>query len=281
VDGAYNIDIVVQYPEAVRSSPEAIRNITVPSPSGALIPISALANIHMESGPVQVSREQAQRVVIVQSDVRGRDLGSYVADVQQAIAEQVELPAGVFLTYGGQFENQERAMARLRVVLPISIALIALLLYGSLRSFRLAGLVLLNLPFAAVGGVLALYVRGLTLGVSASIGFIALFGVAVLNGLVLLTTIQRLREDGAAAPDAARQGSRERLRPVLMTALVASIGFIPVAISTGTGAEVQRPLATVVIGGLITSTLLTLLVLPTLYGWIEGRGKMATKEATG
>jgi cobalt-zinc-cadmium resistance protein CzcA len=271
VDGAYNIPITVQYPDWVRSSPEAIRSLTVPTPSGALIPLSQLADIRQESGPVQVSREQAQRLVIVQANVRGRDLGSYVADVQAAIREQVDVPAGVFLTYGGQFENQERAMRRLRIVVPVSIALIALLLYASLRSWRLAALVLLNLPFAAVGGVLALWLRGLHLSVSASIGFIALFGVAVLNGLVLLTTVQRAREAGAGAEDAAREGSRERLRPVLMTALVASIGFIPVAVSTGTGAEVQRPLATVVIGGLVTSTLLTLLVLPTLYAWIEGR----------
>jgi cobalt-zinc-cadmium resistance protein CzcA len=271
VDGAYNIPITVQYPDWVRSAPEAIRSLTVPTASGALIPLSQLADIRQESGPVQVSREQAQRLVIVQANVRGRDLGSYVSDVQEAIREQVSVPAGVFLTYGGQFENQERAMRRLRIVVPVSIALIALLLYASLQSWRLAALVLLNLPFAAVGGVLALWLRGLHLSVSASIGFIALFGVAVLNGLVLLTTVQRAREAGASAADAAREGSRERLRPVLMTALVASIGFIPVAVSTGTGAEVQRPLATVVIGGLVTSTLLTLLVLPTLYAWIEGR----------
>lgn len=162
-------------------------------------------------------------------------------------------------------------MKRLRLVGPLSIALIALLLYSSLQSWKLASLVLLNLPFAAVGGIVALWIRGLNLGVSAAIGFIALFGVAVLNGLVLLTTVKRAREAGATAQEAAREGSRERLRPVLMTALVASIGFVPVAVSTGTGAEVQRPLATVVIGGLVTSTLLTLLVLPTLYAWVEGR----------
>ena len=271
VDQAYNIDIVIRYPDAIRSSPEAISRITVPTASGALIPLSALADIRMEGGPVQVSREQAQRLVIVQANVRGRDLGSYVADVQEAIDRQVTLPAGVFLTYGGQFENQERAMRRLRIVVPVSIALIALLLYGSLRSGRLALLVLLNLPFAAVGGVLALFVRGLPLSVSASIGFIALFGVAVLNGLVLLTTVQRARQAGSSPVEAAAEGARDRLRPVLMTALVASIGFVPVAISTGTGAEVQRPLATVVIGGLVTSTLLTLFVLPTLYAWIERR----------
>ncbi|MEQ9398928.1 MAG: CusA/CzcA family heavy metal efflux RND transporter [Longimicrobiales bacterium] len=272
VDGAYNIPITVQFPDAVLSSPEAIRSLTVPTGSGALIPLSALADIRMESGPVQVSRQQAQRLVIVQANVRGRDLGSYVADVQGAITERVDLPAGVFLTYGGQFENQERAMRRLQFVVPISMALIGLLLYASLQSWKLAGLVFLNLPFAAVGGVLALWLRGLNLSVSASIGFIALFGVAVLNGLVLLTTVQRARQAGSSPADAAEEGARDRLRPVLMTALVASIGFIPVAVSTGTGAEVQRPLATVVIGGLVTSTLLTLLVLPTLYAWIERRG---------
>jgi cobalt-zinc-cadmium resistance protein CzcA len=276
VDGAYNIDIVVQYPEWVRSSPEAIRDLTVPTSTGVLIPMSALADIRMESGPVQISREEAQRLVIVQANVRERDLGGWVASVQDAIDEQVELPAGVFLTFGGQFENQERAMQRLRIVVPVSMALIGLLLYASLGSWKLAALVFLNLPFAAIGGVLALWLRGLTLSVSASIGFIALFGVAVLNGLVLLTTVQHTREKGATPVQAATAGARDRLRPVLMTALVASIGFIPVAVSTGTGAEVQRPLATVVIGGLITSTLLTLLVLPTLYAWIEGGSRSAT-----
>lgn len=271
LDGSYALDVVVQYPEALRSTPEAIGAITLPSVTGARVALSELASVRMEPGPVQVSREQAQRLVVVQADVRGRDLGGYVADVQRAVREQVKLPAGVFLTYGGQFENQERAMKRLRFVVPVSIALIALLLYASLRSWALAGLVLVNLPFAAVGGIAALWIRGLHLSVSASVGFIALFGVAVLNGLVLLTTVQRIREGGADAQSAAIQGSRQRLRPVLMTALVASIGFIPVAVSTGTGAEVQRPLATVVIGGLITSTLLTLLVLPTLYAWIGGR----------
>ena len=265
VDGAYTIDIAVRFPEAVSRDPEAIRRLTIPTATGALISLAELADIRMESGPVQVSREQAQRMVIVQADVRGRDLGGYAADVRATIDAEVELPPGVFLTYGGQFENQQRAMARLRIVVPVSIALITLLLHASLRSWPLAFLVLTNLPFAAVGGVVALWLRGLNLGVSAAVGFIALFGVAVLNGLVLLTTVERLREDGMAAVDAAIEGARQRLRPVLMTALVASIGFIPVALSQGVGAEVQRPLATVVIGGLVTSTLLTLFVVPTLY----------------
>jgi cobalt-zinc-cadmium resistance protein CzcA len=271
VEGNYAVDVVAQYPPQLRSSLEAIGAITIPTPSGARIPLTQLADIRLEAGPVQVSRERAQRLVVVQANVRGRDLGGFAADVRRLVDERVELPPGVFVNYGGEFENQQRAMARLRIVVPISIALIAILLYLSLRSWKLAALVLVNLPFAAVGGVMALWLRGLHLSVSASIGFIALFGVAVLNGLVLLTTVQRAHQQGMSAAEAAIEGSRERLRPVLMTALVASIGFIPVALSHGTGAEVQRPLATVVIGGLVTSTLLTLFVLPTLYRWIEGR----------
>lgn len=277
VDGAYALDVVVQYPAELRTSLEAIGAITVPSPGGARIALAQVADIRLESGPVQVSREQAQRLVVVSANVSGRDLGGFARDVQAAVA-RAELPEGVFVDFGGQFENQRRAMARLRVVVPLSIALIALLLYASLRSWTLAALVLANLPFAAVGGIAALWLRGLHLSVSASIGFVALFGVAVLNGLVLLTTVQRRREAGASAAEAALAGSRERLRPVLMTATVASIGFVPVALSHGTGAEVQRPLATVVIGGLVTSTLLTLLVLPTLYGWIEGRRERRATE---
>jgi cobalt-zinc-cadmium resistance protein CzcA len=271
VEGNYSVDVVAQYPLALRSSVEAIGAITLPTPAGARIPLAQLADIRLESGPVQVSRERAQRLVVVQANVRGRDLGGFAAEVRRRVANNIELPAGMFISYGGEFENQQRAMARLRIVVPLSIGLIALLLFMSLRSWALAALVLVNLPFAAVGGVVALWLRDLHLSVSASIGFIALFGVAVLNGLVLLTTVQRAHQSGLDAASAALEGSRERLRPVLMTALVASIGFIPVAISHGTGAEVQRPLATVVIGGLMTSTLLTLLVLPTAYSWITGR----------
>ena len=275
VEGSYAVDVAVYYPEALRTSPEAIGAITVPTPAGAAsggarIALSQIADIRLENGPVQVSRERAQRYTLVQSNVAGRDLGGFAADVRQAVDSRVTVPPAVFVTYGGAFENQQRAMARLQVVVPLSILLIALLLWVSLRSWWLAGLVLVNLPFAAVGGVLALWMRGLHLSVSASIGFIALFGVAVLNGLVLLTTVQRARARGASALDAALHGARERLRPVLMTALVASLGFVPVALSHGTGAEVQRPLATVVIGGLVTSTLLTLFVLPTLFAAIEG-----------
>ncbi|MBI2407604.1 MAG: efflux RND transporter permease subunit [Gemmatimonadetes bacterium] len=277
-DGTWTLNAVVQVPLEFRNGPEGIGSITLRTARGARVALAELARIRMAAGPVQVSRERAQRLVVVQANVRGRDLGGYVADVQRAIGRQVTLPAGVFLTYGGQFENQQRAMRRLRIVLPVSILLIALLLYTSLRSWRLAGLVLVNLPMAAVGGVVALWARGLHLSISAAVGFIALFGVAVLNGLVLLSTVQRLRAAGASAERSARDGARERLRPVLMTALVASIGFIPVALSHGVGAEVQRPLATVVIGGLVTSTLLTLIALPTFYAWLERRRSAAAEH---
>ena len=271
VEGNYAVDIAVYYPDELRASSEAIGAIAVRSPSGARVPLGQLARIREEPGPVQVSREHAQRYVLAQANVADRDLGGFVKEAQSVIARDVTLPPGIFIEYGGQFENQRRAMSRLRFVVPAAIALIALLLQASLRSWRLAALVLVNLPFAAVGGVLALWLRGLHLSVSASIGFIALAGVAVLNGLVLLSTVQRFRREGHSPADAAREGAIQRLRPVLMTALVASIGFLPVALSHGTGAEVQRPLATVVIGGLVTSTLLTLFVLPSLFTWLESR----------
>jgi cobalt-zinc-cadmium resistance protein CzcA len=284
LDGNYRVDVIVQYPATLRTSAEAIGAITIPSPLGARVPLSQIADIRLETGPVQVSRERAQRMVIVQANVAGRDLGGFVREVKHQLAEVIKIPTGSSLVYGGEFENQERASRRLRIVLPVSILLIAFLLFASLRSWWLAGLVLVNLPFAAVGGILALTMRGLHLSVSASIGFIALFGVAVLNGLVLLSTVQRRRAEGASAEDAAATGARERLRPVLMTAAVASFGFLPVAFSHGMGAEVQRPLATVVIGGLFTSTLLTLFVLPTAFVTVErwrerGRGAAERPQA--
>jgi heavy metal efflux system protein len=271
VEGNFTTDVVVLYPPELRSSPEAIGAIAVAGAGGARVPLRSFATFALESGPIMVQREGGQRLVVVQANVSGRDLGGFAAAVQDIVRRQVDVPPGVFVRYGGSFENQQRATARLRLVLPLSILVIALLLYSSLQSWTLAAIVLLNLPFAAIGGVAALWLRGLHLSVSAAIGFIALFGVAVLNGLVLLTTVQRAHAGGTGARLAAELGARERLRPVLMTAAVASIGFVPVALSRGTGAEVQRPLATVVIGGLITSTLLTLFVLPTLYAWVHER----------
>ncbi|MBI5694467.1 MAG: efflux RND transporter permease subunit, partial [Nitrospirae bacterium] len=208
----------------------------------------------------------------------GRDIGSFVSDAKDAIAGRVDLPAGYYLVWGGQFENQQRAMARLAVIVPACLALIFVLLFMTFGSLRQASLIILNVPFALIGGVLALFLLGLPLSVSASIGFIALFGVAVLNGIVMVSYFNKLRDDGMGLDDAIMKGAEVRLRPVLMTALVASLGFIPMALSHGTGAEVQRPLATVVIGGLITSTALTLFVLPTIYRWLERKFEAADKD---
>ncbi len=202
-------------------------------------------------------------------NVRGRDIGSFVADAQQALATQVTLPAGYYVTWGGQFENLQRASARLLIVVPIGLFLIFILLFSAFGSVRDALIVYTGVPFAVVGGVLALAARGLPFSISAGVGFIALFGVAVLNGVVMVSYINDLRQRGRSLDEAVTIGAETRLRPVLMTALVASLGFMPMALATSAGAEVQRPLATVVIGGLITSTILTLLLLPTLYQWFE------------
>jgi cobalt-zinc-cadmium resistance protein CzcA len=265
-------DIMVKLPEANRGSFEAIRNLLIDTPEGGMVPLSQVATIALEEGPSQVSREDGQRRIVVEANVVGRDIGSFVADAKAAIKREVSVPPNYFVAWGGQFENQERAMGRLAWVVPIAILVIFVLLYTMFRSLRQSGLIMLILPLAAVGGILALWLRGLHLSVSAAIGFIALFGIAVLNGVVLVSTINRLREEGMAPGEAALEGSVTRLRPVLMTALVASLGFIPMALSTGAGAEMQRPLATVVIGGLLSATALTLFVLPTLYTWFEGMG---------
>jgi cobalt-zinc-cadmium resistance protein CzcA len=215
--------------------------------------------------PEIVNRENGQRRIVVQSNVRGRDLGSFVEEARRLIERQVPLPPGYYILWGGQFENQERAMARLAIVVPLAILIIFALLFSAFGSVRQAVLIQLNVPFATVGGIGALWLRQMNLNLSASIGFIALFGVAVLNGVVMISYINRLLEEGRTLHDAIVEGATVRLRPVLMTALVASLGFLPMALATSAGAEVQRPLATVVIGGLITSTLLTLLVLPALF----------------
>lgn len=269
IEGQRRFAILIKLPEAQRGSLDAIENILVDTPSGGRVPLSQVASIRMEEGPAQISREDAQRRIVVEANVTGRDIGSFVADAKQAIESQVQLPANYFITWGGQFENQERAMARLAIVVPLSILMIFFLLYSTFNSIKQGLLVLTILPLATIGGVMALWIRGLHLSVSAAIGFIALFGIAVLNGIVLVSIINKLREEGMPVEEAAIEGARTRLRPVLMTALVAGMGFIPMALSTGAGAEIQRPLATVVIGGLISATLLTLYVLPTLYIWFE------------
>jgi cobalt-zinc-cadmium resistance protein CzcA len=230
-----------------------------------------IADVRETQAPEMIAHEDAERRLVVQMNVRGRDVGGFVADAQTRVAAAVPLPPGYRLEWGGQFENQARATARLALVVPLSIVIIFLLLFVTFGRLRQASLVILNVPFALVGGIAALWLRGINLNLSAAVGFIALFGVAVLNGVVLIAAVNRLREQGQLLRPAVLSGAATRLRPVLMTALVASFGFIPMALSHGAGAEIQRPLATVVIGGVITSTLLTLIVLPTLYELIERR----------
>ncbi len=270
-EGEKRFAVAVRYPASGFNSPEKIGEILVPAPSGARIPLKHLARIYTEVGPAQISRESGSRRIVVESNVSGRDIGSFVSDAQKAIEAKVKLPPGYFITWGGQFENQQRAMARLSVIVPICLILIFILLFSTFGLVRQAFLIILNVPFALIGGIVALFLRGLPLSVSGAVGFIALFGVAVLNGIVMVSYFNKLRQEGFGLNEAITQGAAVRLRPVLMTALVASLGFVPMALSQGTGAEVQRPLATVVIGGLMSSTFLTLVVLPTLYRWWEAR----------
>lgn len=251
-----------------RQRVDQLGRVRVRAPDGQLIPLSLLADLVIEEGPAQISHEGGRRRITVEANVRGRDLASFVADARVAVDQAGIIPVGYFSDWGGQFENLQAASRRLSVVVPVSLALIFILLYLSQGSALFAGVIFLNVPFAATGGVMALALRGMPFSISAGVGFIALFGVAVLNGLVLLGYIQQREEEGADPMTAAFDGARVRLRAVLTTALVASLGFVPMALATGSGAEVQKPLATVVIGGLITSTLLTLLVLPTVYSWI-------------
>ncbi len=278
IEGQARYGVLVRYPESVRGDIQGIENTLVSLPSGGTIPLKQVAHIVAEEGPVQVSREFGQRRIVVECNVRGTDIGTFVAEAKQRIERSVSLPAGYYITWGGQFEHQESATQRLLVVVPLSIFIIFVLLFTTFGNLRHSLLILLNLPFALCGGVVALFIRDLPLSVSASIGFIALFGVAVLNGVVMISHINQLLKEGHELMFAVIKGASDRLRPVLMTALVASLGFIPMALSHGTGAEVQRPLATVVIGGLITSTLLTMFALPLIYSMIESRRKTAKTE---
>ncbi|WP_422928392.1 efflux RND transporter permease subunit [Singulisphaera sp. PoT] len=266
-EGQYRHPIQVRLPEAWRNDPDKIRSIRIVDPRGRPIELGQLADITFEEGPSEVERENVQRRAVVGVNVRGRDIAGFVADAQAAIRDKVSLPPGYILRWGGQFEHLQTASKRLLIVVPIALVLIFLLLYSTFNSLRLSSLIYLAVPMAATGGVFALVVRGLPFSISAGVGFIALFGVAVLNGLVWVSAVEHLRLDGMEPHAAAREAAVVRLRPILMTALVAGFGFIPMAISTTPGAEIQRPLATVVIGGLITSTLLTTLVLPAIYPW--------------
>ncbi len=270
-EGERRYAVTVRFPPERRNSVEAISAIKVRSHEGSEVPLSALARIRLVDGPAQLSREGAKRRVVVGADVSGRDLGGFVAEVRQRLDAEVRLPEGYYFDFGGQFENMERAMATLSVIVPITVGAIFFLLFLLFNSVKLASLIILVLPFASIGGIFGLFVTGEYLSVPASVGFIALWGIAVLNGVVLVTCIRRLREEGKDVAVAVRDGCLLRFRPVMMTATVALLGLVPFLFATGPGSEVQRPLAVVVIGGLITSTLLTLVVLPALYRWFDDR----------
>jgi cobalt-zinc-cadmium resistance protein CzcA len=279
LDGPRRFEVLVRYPDEVRGDPENIGQLLLTAPGGEKVPLAAVADIETVEGPEAINHENGQRRLVVQTNVRGRDVGSFVAEAQERMAGGVTIPSGYHVEWGGQFENQQRATQRLMVVIPASLAIIFLLLFLTFGRVRQALLVILNVPFALVGGVGALWIRGLNLNLSASVGFIALFGVAVLNGVVMIAAINRLREEGhLELRSSILRGAATRLKPVMMTALVAALGFVPMALSHGAGAEVQRPLASVVIGGITTSTLLTLIVLPTLYEIIERRALRRREE---
>ncbi len=268
-EGERRFDIAVRLNEEASRDVETIKNLLVPAPNGARVPLSQLADISLTEGPAQISRDGAHRRIAVEVNVRGRDIGSFVSEAQKEIEKQVQLPAGYYMTWGGQFENLQRATSRLLIVVPLALFLIFVLLFITFNSVKQAVLIYTSIPLAVVGGVFALALRGMPFSISAGVGFIALFGVAVLDGVVMVSYINQLREQGRSVEQAVREGAEARLRPILMTALVASLGFVPMAIATSAGAEVQRPLATVVIGGLVVSTVLKLLILPMLYGWFE------------
>jgi len=280
LEGQRRFALTVRFPEEVRRNAQTISAILVSSPGGERVPLGTLARVAVVNGPAEISHENGSRLIIIEGNVRGRDIGGFVADVRALFDNgTIKLPAGYVPEFGGQFENLERASKRLTLVVPLSLLLIFLLLFATFNSLRQAMLVFSGIPLATVGGVIALLLRGMPFSISAGVGFIALFGVAVLNGVVMVSYINELRQYGMPLERAIREGGVTRLRPVLMTALVASLGFVPMAISTGAGAEVQQPLATVVIGGLVTSTLLTLLVLPLLYLMFER--KQALRDAEG
>ncbi len=278
IDGTRRFDIAVRLPEEFRSSPSAIAAIPIRTAEGAIVPFSSVAKIELDEGYTFVRRESLQRYAVLQMDVQGRDVDGFVKEANAAIAAKVTLPTGYWVEWGGAFENQQRAMERLGVIVPLTIGLIFILLYTAFNSVRHATLIIANVPFAIIGGIVGLFITGQYLSVPSAIGFIAVFGVAMLNGIVLVSFLNEQRRHGLAIRDAVRQGAALRLRPVLMTASVAILGLIPMLISTGVGAETQRPLATVVIGGLITSTLLTLLLLPLIYEWSETRAEAKQRE---
>src|SRR5207302_1152764 len=269
-EGEKRFGVVVRLRDEQRQDAAAIKNILVDTPGGVRIPLDQLAAISVGSGSMNISRESGVRVAAIGVFIRGRDMGGVVNEMRERVESIVSLPPGYFMTWGGEFENQERAMRRLMIVVPLSVFLIFVLLFNAFGSVKSALLILSNVPFALVGGVFALLLTGIHLSVSAAIGFIALFGQAVLNGVVMVSYFNELRSEGTPVYDAVREGALVRLRTVLMTSLLAMLGLLPMALSHGIGSEVQRPLAVVIIGGLISATLLTLFLLPTLYVLFEG-----------
>jgi cobalt-zinc-cadmium resistance protein CzcA len=277
--GARRIPILVRGPEALRSSSVDFVHLQLPGGEGESIPLARLARLDRVEGPVQIHREGAMRFAVVTANVRGRDLVGFVDEARRRLDEEIALPPGFRVEWGGQFENQQRASARLALVVPVALGLIFVLLFSTFRSTLQAALVFANIPLALVGGVFSLWISGEYLSVPATIGFIALLGIAVLNGVVLVSTFNQLRAAGLEIDDVVRTGSRRRLRPVLMTATSTALGLLPLLLATGPGAELQRPLAIVVVGGLLTSTALTLVLLPMLYRAVERRALRSEESA--
>ena len=276
-EGDRRFDLVVRLPERLRNDIDGLSQLPVPLPDGGYVPLGEVASIELSPAPAQISRENGKRRVVVTANVRERDLGGFVMEVKQRVAAEVDLPAGYWLDYGGTFEQLESASQRLMIVVPVTLLIIIGLLVMAFGSLKDSMIIFTGVPLALTGGVFALWMRDLPLSISAGVGFIALSGVAVLNGLVMLAFIRDLWHEKGDLLTAVIEGALVRLRPVLMTALVASLGFVPMALNTGTGAEVQRPLATVVIGGIVSSTLLTLLVLPVLYYLLHRRDVLLHK----
>jgi len=265
VEHGRRLPVLLRGPDALRDSPADFAALRLSLPDGGSVPLADVARLTRIDGPVKVDRENAQRYAVIQSNVRDRDLVGFVEDANAAVAANVPLPAGYHIAWGGQFENQQRAAQRLMIVIPVALGLIFLLLFSTFGSLRQALLVLSNIPFALVGGIAALWISGEYLSVPASVGFIALLGIAVLNGVVLVSYFNQLRAEGFPLAQCVVIGAQRRLRPVLMTATITAFGLIPLLFASGPGSEIQRPLAIVVIGGLITATALTLILLPILY----------------
>ena len=271
IDGVRRFDITARLDDSSKASVQSIQRIPLKTSSGAVVPLSAVADVSVAEGYSFVRREQLQRYAVIQMDVRGRDVDGFVQDANAAIATQIDLPPGYWIEWGGAFENQQRALDRLSIIVPLTIFFIFVLLYTAFNSMKFATMIIANVPFAAVGGVVSLFISGQYLSVPSAIGFIAVFGMAMLNGVVLISFINQLRNEGLSLSDAVRKGCELRLRPVLMTAFTTILAIIPLLLSSGVGAETQRPLASVVVGGLVTSTLLTLILLPVIYEWVESR----------